>query len=244
MRYLFSLLLLIIIRHDSSDINYVSFGKNFQPYLASINLPDCEGTIIGENLVITAAHCAVEVEKLLQKKGKHSIIVNNKLYPVSTVKIHPKFKEDKRYDIALIWFKTGLKSNECKVVELNFSEPKVNDTIYIAGRGMTGNGKKGVTRNDGKLRAGKNLLDFKTDFWLGWRFDSPKEQRALQLEAISGPGDSGGPAFVQIDNQYFLVGISSWQSTMETKGKASIYGVTEFYTRISTYEKWICSQLE
>jgi secreted trypsin-like serine protease len=35
------------------------------------------------------------------------------------------------------------------------------------------------------------------------------------------------------------VGISSGQSTSETDGEEGLYGVTEYYSRVSTYREWI-----
>jgi len=35
------------------------------------------------------------------------------------------------------------------------------------------------------------------------------------------------------------VGISSGQSTSETDGEEGFYGVTEYYSRVSTYREWI-----
>ena len=37
------------------------------------------------------------------------------------------------------------------------------------------------------------------------------EIRALPLAAVSGPGHSGGPAFIEVDGNRYLAGISSFQ---------------------------------
>lgn len=59
------------------------------------------------------------------------------------------------------------------------------------------------------------------------------------LELGCGPGDSSGPAFIRKGNDYFIAGISSGQSTSATGGREGVYGVTEYYTRVSTYIGWI-----
>ena len=67
-------------------------------------------------------------------------------------------------------------------------------------------------------------------------FGSPT---GLDLEGISGPGDSGGPGFLEVDGVVHLAGVSSGQSTRATGGRASVYGVTEYFTRVSFYANWL-----
>lgn len=69
--------------------------------------------------------------------------------------------------------------------------------------------------------------------------DSPESDKVTKLEGISGPGDSSGPAFIQMGETYALAGISSAQSTRATGGVEGLYGVTEYYTRVSSYVDWI-----
>lgn len=59
------------------------------------------------------------------------------------------------------------------------------------------------------------------------------------LEGISGPGDSGGPAFLEIDGVIFLAGVSSWQDNRAQGGRQGVYGVLEYYARVSSYVGWI-----
>jgi len=67
-------------------------------------------------------------------------------------------------------------------------------------------------------------------------FDSTESENTTELEGVSGPGDSGGPAFIDLDDVRYIVGVSSNQ---QDNGKEGVYGVTEYYARISFYKKWI-----
>ena len=84
-----------------------------------------------------------------------------------------------------------------------------------------------------------NRITDVTEQWLKFRFDPPGSQDVLDLEGISGDGDSGGPALVMTGfNQCCLAGISSWQADHGQEGR---YGVVEHYVRISRYLDWISS---
>lgn len=61
----------------------------------------------------------------------------------------------------------------------------------------------------------------------------------IALIRLRDPGDSGGPALVQHDGDVFVVGVSSTQSTRATGGREGVYGVTEYYVRVSAYADWI-----
>ena len=52
------------------------------------------------------------------------------------------------------------------------------------------------------------------------------------------PGDSGGPALLEKDGTLLIAGISSGQDN-RAQGKEGVYGVLEYYTRVSAYAQWI-----
>ncbi len=71
---------------------------------------------------------------------------------------------------------------------------------------------------------------------LRFRFDEPDSARVVPLEAVSGPGDSGGPAFIIEDGVRYLAGVSSFQ---EDEVEPGIFGVTEHYERTAHHVEWI-----
>ena len=110
---------------------------------------------------------------------------------------------------------------------------------------VSGTGLTGPEGNDGRFRAATNRVDEATDAYLVWEFEDPRKrpEKTTRLEGISGPGDSSGPAFIQVDGEYLIAGISSGQSTSATGGREGLYGVTEYYTRVSAYLEWIDTAL-
>lgn len=229
----------IVVRHDLEDTVFTELAKQFEPYLCHLNLPDCEGTIIADQWAISAAHCAIEIQKKLAKGQKHNVIMNGQEVEVKEVIIHKQWPKKQAMDIALIRFHA--KPAGSKIAKLYRQTDELNKIVYCVGKGDKGTGKTGIDGNDGKLRAATNKIDMVRDNWLAWTFDDPgKESESLtEYEGISGPGDSGGPAIILQDNEVYVAGISSGQDTRATDGVEGIYGVTEYYARVSRHISWI-----
>ena len=69
------------------------------------------------------------------------------------------------------------------------------------------------------------------------RFVFEQGQNGLELEGVSGNGDSGGPAYLKKYDGYYLLGVSSRvDSWFKDVGE---YGVKELYTRVSSHADWI-----
>ena len=56
------------------------------------------------------------------------------------------------------------------------------------------------------------------------------------LEGVSVPGDSGGPSFAKINNEWLVIGLTSFGL-----GDTGDYGSVSFDTRVSVHSDWICS---
>jgi hypothetical protein len=228
----------IIIRHDVPDSQYVELGELYSEYLVHMNLelpgmpPDGEGVLIDPYWALTAAHVATEVET------GHTVTVDGKNVQVDSVYIHPDWDDGASNDIALIKLREPMKLAKC--AELYSLNDEAGQLVVVAGRGDTGNGNLGPTHNDSRLRAATNQVDGVTDLFIYWEFDDPEEEVRVQvLEGISGPGDSGGPAFLERGGRTYVAGISSSQSTSQTNGEPGMYGVVEYYVRVSSYLTWI-----
>jgi len=119
--------------------------------------------------------------------------------------------------------------------------------IYIVGNAGIGNGKEGLeNKTDWKYRAATNRIDGVNDYFIKFVFDSPDTQSdaLTEMEGVSGPGDSGGPAFVIENNKYYLIGVGSTQSTKNTNGVEGVYGVVEQYMRVSNYSDWLTKNMK
>lgn len=225
----------IIIRHDREDRDYVELAKA-HPQVVHMNTqkpgapPDGEGTLIGPQWVMTAAHVATLI------KPGHRVRVGSQRMKVAAVHLHPDW-EDGPHDIALVRIASPVRG--IRPAELYRWRDEQGKSITVVGAGDTGTGRTGPTGNDGHTRGATDRIDEATEYWLKFRFDEGRE--ATELEGISGPGDSGGPAFLEREGVRYLAGVGSGQSTRATNGREGVYGVTEYYTRVSSYLEWIAA---
>lgn len=231
----------IVTRHDVPDEAYVDYAVEL-PVTSSViryNTTDVAGTLISPDWLLSAAHVAETIEP-----GRLLITARGDTVEVKAVVLHPGWIEHGRpEDVALIRLTAAVEDHP--FVEIYTGHDEVGQTVVIVGNGDHGTGRSGPVENDGRMRAATNLVNDATDHYLTWTFDDPDvhPSRATQLEGVSGPGDSGGPAFLQIGEAYVLAGISSGQSTSATGGLEGRYGVTEYYTRVSIYQDWIDATL-
>lgn len=222
----------IIIRHDTEDEVHRELAERF-PSLVHLNLPDGEAVLIRPGWVLTAAHVGVEVTP------GHALTIGGVDVDAAEVILHPNWSDGGANDIALI--RLDRRVQHVQPVGVYRERDEKGQLIYVVGQGDTGTGESGPQGNDGQVRAATNRVDEATEFWLKFRFDDPRADptAVTELEGISGPGDSGGPAYFELDGIQYVVGVSSGQSTRATGGREGVYGVTEYYTRVSSYITWI-----
>lgn len=239
----------MLTRHDKDEAEFLKIAERFEKYICHLNLPDCEGTIIADQWAISAAHCAVGIMEKFQAGRKHFVIINDVEIEVDKVIMYKEWEQANgrlsngtlSNDIALLRLKT--KPIDAMQAKLYVDEDEVDKLIYMVGRGDKGDGLVGVNGNDGKQRGATNRVETATEKWLTWTFDHPDTQTKYltEYEGISGPGDSGGPAFILKNDIVYLAGISSWQD--QKGGPEGLYGVVENYTRVSQYIKWINEEM-
>lgn len=213
------------------DEKYIEYAKNFH-YVFKLcgtyndgKLFCASAVVINKNWIITAAHVVKNCRLCIAHK-------DDKAYLIDEIFIHKDFEEDTVgiADIALLYVKED--------IGLEFYPPlyENNDEIgklcSIAGYGMYGTFLTGITKSDGNIRAGSNIIDnIEKDLLIC----TPSiNERKTELEYIIGSGDSGGGLF--IGNH--LAGINSCVLASD-KNPNSTYGDESCHTRISKFVPWI-----
>ena len=243
---------IMITRHDIDPNCYNISEKEFPAIIQIQNHQEREitvchgmGMLIHADWILTAAHVANEL-----KSPPDSISVGGQYHRIKMIFIHPNWKDANniksiKNDIALIQL-------ECPALEISplslySANDEIGQIVTFVGWGDYGNGVDGVLGADGQLRASRNRIEEADEQWLVFHFDEPPN--TLDLEGISGPGDSGGPALIETETGWVLAGISSAQSSeaeysqeedwQQKEGQEGVYGVWEYYTRVSQYIDWI-----
>lgn len=150
----------------------------------------CTGTIIGEEVVATAAHC-VETDQRVSFTFKGAVY-GGKGYQ------NPLYKT-KDHDLAIVL--TDSKLVDAKPMSLTFDTIPRKESVLLAGYGCTRKG--GTGGNDGILRAGNAVV-----IGLAGTHDYLIDSGSAGAAACF--GDSGGPTFQQTEgNPLRLAGIIS-----------------------------------
>jgi hypothetical protein len=233
----------IVMRDDRADAAFLSLGENYAPTTvafrraSSPEAPGDAGTLIDARWILTAAHVAAGLAP------GDLADVSGQVHTISRVVLYPDWRgnADFRVDIALVELSEPVTGVVPAAIYRGSDEAEA--VVTLAGRGGTGTGSTGPVAEDGKLRAATNRVDVVEETILRFRFDGPTDPNVTELEGISGPGDSGGPAYLVRGSILFVVGVSSAQSARPTGGLRGRYGVLEFYPRVSYFAEWIESTL-
>jgi hypothetical protein len=217
----------IVIRHDRDEAEYRELARRW-PAPCAMNLPGGEGTPIAPDWIATAAHVArhLKVGGAVTCSGSTTTIARLEIYPGGG---------EGRDDLALVHLAAPLAAS--RPVRLYRGRDELGATVVFLGRGRFGTGLTGPMTGDGVLRAATNVVERVHERLLVFRFDAPPAGTAM--EGISGPGDSGGPALLEVGGEVLLAGISSGQDARAQGNREGVYGVLEYYTRVSSYVDWI-----
>jgi hypothetical protein len=198
------------------------------------------GTLVAPEWVLTAAHVASVLRGTGQPDPSRParVSINGIWYPVERVYLHPGWKgAESPEDIALIRLAEPVPG--AKPACLYPRSDEVGQAAILVGTGGTGDGITGSKKLDGKIRGATIRIGSiqKSGMQLGWTFRGPTERDVTPLEGVSGPGDSGGPAFLRHQGKLCVAGVSSAQ---EGNGrKNGQYGVEEYYSRVSFFRAWL-----
>ena len=224
----------ILLRHDIDVDKSKELATSFE---SAVRLGGGHGTLIAPRWVITAAHVAEGL-----RIGQRVRFRNGTESRVSRVIFHPDWKGRPSFeaaDMALVRLAHSI--DGITPARLNAAAGEEGSSIWLVGSGVTGDGRTGPTHEDEVFRAATNIIDAADERFLRFTFSEPPD--ATELEGISGPGDSGGPAYRKTDDGWEIIGVSSMNDG-PGGNRCCRYGSDEYYSRISTSIEWIRSVIE
>ena len=217
----------IVIRHDRGEAASLERAKPFDA--AGRILPDGGCALVAPGWAVTAAHVAASLP------GGARVEFGGRAYQVRRVILHPEGRAPRgvppEVDLALLELADPVAG--IAPLPLYRGRAELGKTLVLVGYGDFGSPNAPLARSDGRRRAATNVVADAGPRRLFLRFDAPP--RGTDLEGIGGPGDSGGPALLEENGRAYLAGVSS----ASAEGKPGHYGVTDIYTRVSSYADWI-----
>jgi len=228
----------IVVRHDVDPRAYHASQTDYPEVFGLLRTRrgfwDCPATLVAPHWAITAGHCseAPRIAEAMQGGSGYAVEIAGSTNTIDRVIANPSGE-----DVALLHLSSAVVN--VAPVGLYVRSDEVGQIVEMVGWGDTGDGRTGPTAADGLFRRAANRVDQAEGAMLSWTFSDPgaPETDAVSLEGISGPGDSGGPAFIRTNGGLLLAGISSGQDAM---GHArGTYGVREYFVRVSAIDSWI-----
>jgi hypothetical protein len=217
----------IVIRHDKADAAALKLGEGF----AAVGrvLPDGGCTLVAQTWAITAAHVAASLGPGAQ------VAFGDRTATVKRAALHPEGTAQRgvppEVDLALLELSEPVEG--LAPLPPYRGRDELGATLVVVGYGDFGTPRGPLQRTDGHRRAATNVVVDAGPRRIFMKFDEPP--LGTDLEGIGGPGDSGGPALLEAGGAWYVAGVSS--ASMD--GKPGQYGVTDVYTRVSSYADWI-----
>ena len=221
-------------REERKPADPLKLGERFTAVCKVGEIGGGGGTLIAKDWVLTAAHVA---EGMHERTGADLNVVfgNGEKIAVQKIFLHPQHVHMGDHDIALLQLERPVK--DVSPMQLFTDEVRAGEKIIIAGHGDHRN-TEGTWIRDGKLRAYTNIIDSTNATHIFFDHDQPGPD-ATELEGVSGPGDSGGPALIERNGQFRVAGVSS-MARSGSEGIAS-YGTIELFVKVPAHLAWIRS---
>jgi internalin A len=199
----------------------------------------CSGTILSAELLVTAAHCFKDISN-----PPTHVYFGPSLTAPSTVKLAVKewktYKDTQKffpnYDIAWVRFEGGLPAGHKPVkIATEKTFRKAGQSLAIGGYGLTKDPSLNPTQTD----AGTKLV---TEVRLGQFVKDARFSSLLILEPTPGKGncsgDSGGPAYVEVNGEWQILGVLNGADSRLTPDVKCESGQA-IYTLAAAYKSWI-----
>ena len=223
----------------------------------------CGGAYIGENWVITAAHCLVKIKGDIAAQrrvrlGTQDLTVGGATFRIERIAIHKDYVPDlKKHDIALIRVAADgetarLAAGRLRPIRLLGTRPgdralAAFDRVSVTGWGLTAaraSGARSKALDGSLLRGSPVLMKVALSILPEERCAAVPDYRGFLGKgvicagsAIPGrdacTGDSGGPLTRAQGNERVLVGLVSWGIG------CALPGIPGIYTDVSAYRAWV-----
>lgn len=216
----------MITRHDVDDDAYLQAEGAYHAVFDVFEGRGGVATLVAPQWALTVGHVGEDIPQ------GHQVTIAGQSYTVKQVVLHPDW-ETRNLEMALVELNRPIDGVD-PIPLYNIGDEQ-GQIVTFVGRGDSGTGLTGPVSRDHRLRAATNRIERVEGSMLVFRFDAPGDENVTPLEGISGPGDSGGPAFLETAGGLRLAGLSV-ASSGRPKGR---YGAWEFYTRISPEVKWV-----
>lgn len=223
----------LLIRPDRDDAEYIDLATRY-PAAVRLDAPVGGGVLISPRWVLTAAHV---VEPLREAPGRVKVVVGGRSREVKAVYLHPDWKRGGAADLALLHLRIPVEDVEPANVYRGADE--AGQTVRIVGHGVAGRigEKASAPPADRKPRAGVNTVDRVDPLGFGLKVKGPDD--ASDLQGVFSAADRGGPAFIEVEREPFLVGIGI--GTEDASGDAipGNAGDWDLFVRVSALREWI-----
>jgi secreted trypsin-like serine protease len=196
----------------------------------------CTGSIIAQDIVVTAAHCtAAKTEDLRivfsPQMPDDLTTVTDTVHNIYGFVANPGWKGENstgpdQHDIAIIRFQGALPSGYAPAQLLPPTTPLIKgETVTLAGYGIT----------DAQSQAGAGTLR-KVDVQFLRKLGTTEEILNQADGEGACHGDSGGPAFVTVNGQLLLWGVTN-RGYPDNAPDDCVH--ESVYTRITAYQDWV-----
>lgn len=218
----------IVIRHDRDESRYLALAEGID---VVVTVGGAMGTLVDPEWVLTAAHVAESIAP------GQTVSIGGREVEVADVVTHPDFAlPEKHRDLGLLRLVEPV--DDVVPARLYDRDDEVGRRATFVGSGKFASGETGPEKGPGSrqprvLRAAHNVVSAVRPGWIEFVFDAPPDGE--DLEGISGPGDSGGPALVGDDDGWWIVGVSAYNVGLPP----CTYGTIEHYCRVSDNLPWI-----
>ncbi|SES65046.1 serine protease [Thalassotalea agarivorans] len=237
------------------------------PYVVSIQRDNqgqwqhlCAGTLIDDHIVLTAAHCLLDIspESLRVYFGSSDLTKYGLEFSVAKTKLHKQYNHPEKYnhDIALLYVPHLYGYQLAELADKDFIDSmEPEQRTLLVGWGMTkrnGNASTNLRETELKYLSYHHCIAFFKQGSPNWRAlnidpNWLNEKHVCALPKYFGApqscyGDSGGPLLAKSGGRYLQVGLLSFGSPhVPSFGMfgCGLLGEPAVYTRVADYRQWI-----